>query len=116
MSVFGRRPSSDKNLQVVESGQYLVEVVQTLTKFFKLLHLLYTDRLQQFEDFYQSLFYFYYILTAFNNLKIFVRGTKSSNCSKMSVFGRRPSSDKNLQVVESGQYLVEVVQTLTKKY
>jgi hypothetical protein len=58
MSVFGRRPSSDKNLQVVESGQYLVEVVQTLTKFFKLLKVV-TDRLQQFEDFCQRLFYFY---------------------------------------------------------
>ena len=32
-----------------------------------------TDRLQQFEDFCQSLFYFYQILTALNNLKIFVR-------------------------------------------
>jgi hypothetical protein len=29
-----------------------------------------TDRLQQFEDFCQSLFYFYQILTSFNNLKI----------------------------------------------
>jgi hypothetical protein len=38
MSVFGRRrTSSDKNLQIVEGGQYLVEVKQTLTKIFKLL-------------------------------------------------------------------------------
>jgi hypothetical protein len=31
------RTSSDKNLQIVEGGQYLVEVEQTLTKIFKLL-------------------------------------------------------------------------------
>jgi hypothetical protein len=37
-----------------------------------------TDRLQQFEDFCQSFFYFYQILTAFNNLKIFVRGCSTS--------------------------------------
>jgi hypothetical protein len=37
-----------------------------------------TDRLQQFEDFCQSLFYFYQILTAFNNLKIFVRDCSTS--------------------------------------
>jgi hypothetical protein len=29
--------SSDKNLQIVEGGQYLVEVEQALTKIFKLL-------------------------------------------------------------------------------
>jgi hypothetical protein len=41
--VFSRsRTSSDKNLQIVEGGQYLVEVEQALT---------------QFEDFCQSLFY-----------------------------------------------------------
>jgi hypothetical protein len=61
------------------------------------LLLLNIDCLQQFEDFCQSLFYFYYILTAFNNLKIF----------------SRTSSDKNLQIVESCQYLVEVEQALT---
>jgi hypothetical protein len=69
-SVFSRsRTSSDKNLQIVEGGQYLVEIEQALTKIFKLLKarflselvllLLNTDRLQQFEDFCQSLFYFY---------------------------------------------------------
>jgi hypothetical protein len=31
------RTSSDKNLQIVEGGQYLVEVEQALTKIFKLL-------------------------------------------------------------------------------
>ena len=37
-SVFDRsRTSSDKNLQIVEGGQYLVEVEQALTKIFKLL-------------------------------------------------------------------------------
>jgi hypothetical protein len=36
--VFGRRrTSSDKNLQIVESGQYIVEVEQALAKMFKLL-------------------------------------------------------------------------------
>jgi hypothetical protein len=50
-SVFGRSgTSSDKNLQIVAGGQYLVEVEQALTKIFKL---------QQFGDFCQSLFYFY---------------------------------------------------------
>jgi hypothetical protein len=68
-SVFSRsRTSSDKNLQIIEGGQYLVEVEQALTKIFKsiwrflsevVLLLLNTDRLQQFEDFCQSLFYFY---------------------------------------------------------
>ena len=37
-----------------------------------------TDRIQQFEDFCQILFYFYQILTAFNNLKIFVRACSTS--------------------------------------
>jgi hypothetical protein len=37
-SVFSRsRTSSDKNLQIVEGGQYIVEVEQALTKIFKLL-------------------------------------------------------------------------------
>jgi hypothetical protein len=37
-SVFGRSgTSSDKNLQIVTGGQYLVEVEQALTKIFKLL-------------------------------------------------------------------------------
>ena len=36
-SVFSRRTSSDKNLQIVEGGQYLIEVEQALTKIFKLL-------------------------------------------------------------------------------
>jgi hypothetical protein len=37
-SVFGRsRTSSDKNHQIVEGGQYLVEIGQALTKIFKLL-------------------------------------------------------------------------------
>jgi hypothetical protein len=36
-SVFGRRTSSDKNLQIVECGQYLVEVEQPLIKIIKLL-------------------------------------------------------------------------------
>jgi len=41
--------------------------------------------------------------------------TKSTNCSKLSVFGKsRTSSDKNLQIVEGGQYLVEVEQAVTK--
>jgi len=36
--------------------------------------------------------------------------TQSSNCWRQSVFGRsRTSSDKNLQIVEVGQYLVEVI-------
>jgi hypothetical protein len=53
------------------------------------LLLLKTDWLQQFEDFCQSLFW--------------------------SVFCRsRTSPDKNLQIVEGGQYLVEVEQALTK--
>jgi hypothetical protein len=34
---FFRRTSSDKNLQIVEGSQYLVEVEQALTKIFKLL-------------------------------------------------------------------------------
>jgi hypothetical protein len=37
-SFIGRsRTSSDKNLQIVEGGQYLVEVEQALTKIFRLL-------------------------------------------------------------------------------
>jgi hypothetical protein len=37
-SVFGRSGTrSDKILQIVEGGQYLVEVEQALTKIFKLL-------------------------------------------------------------------------------
>jgi hypothetical protein len=37
-SVFGRsRTSPEKNIQIVESGQFLVEVEQVLTKIFKLL-------------------------------------------------------------------------------
>jgi hypothetical protein len=92
------------------------------------LLLLNTDRLQQFEDFCQSLFYFYKILTTFNNLEIFEKNlqivesckylveeqalTRSSNCWKLSVFGRRTSSYRNLQIVESCQYLVEVEQYL----
>jgi hypothetical protein len=55
------------------------------------LLLLNTDRLQQFED--------------------FVRACSTS----LSVFGRsRTSSDKNLQFVESGQYLGEEEEALTK--
>jgi ribosomal protein S17E len=80
----------------------------------------------------QSLFYFNQLLTAFNNLKIvsevaqdnckrlklfkntgmieFWLWQKSPNCWKQSVFSRsRTSSDKNLQIVEGSQYLVEVV-------
>jgi hypothetical protein len=61
-----------------------------------------TDSFQQFGDFCKSLFY--QIRTAFNNLKIL-----------SEVFGRsKTSSDKNLQFVESGQYLGEVEQALTK--
>jgi hypothetical protein len=37
-SVFSRRTSSDKNLQIVEGGQYLIEVEQALTKIFKLFN------------------------------------------------------------------------------
>jgi hypothetical protein len=60
-----------KIFKLLESFQYLVEVEQDLTKFFKLLKavsiylselvllLLNTDRLQKFEEFCQSLFYFY---------------------------------------------------------
>jgi hypothetical protein len=117
---------SDKNLQIVESGQYLVEkilselvlllpntvsfeqfvdfvracststkywLLSTIWRFFSelVLLLLNTDRFQQFENFCQR------------------------NCSKLSVFGRsRTSSDKNLQIVESNQYLVEVEPALTK--
>jgi hypothetical protein len=52
-----------------------------------------TDWLQQFEDFVKA----------------------CSTSTKLSVFGRsRTSSDKNLQFVESGQYLGEVEQALTK--
>jgi hypothetical protein len=36
-SVFGRRTRSEKKLQIVEGGQYSVEVEQALTKIFKLL-------------------------------------------------------------------------------
>jgi hypothetical protein len=40
---------------------------------------------------------------------------KSSNCLRQSLFSRsRTTSDKNLQIVESGQYLVEKEQALTK--
>jgi hypothetical protein len=47
------------NIQIVEGCRYLLEVEQALTKIFKLLKVVNTDRLQQFEDFCQSLFYFY---------------------------------------------------------
>jgi hypothetical protein len=79
------------------------------------------------------LFYFYQILTAFNNLKISVRACPSTKYGQLStiwrccqslffyqirtgsVFSRsRTSSDKNLRIVEGGQYLVEVEQALTK--
>jgi septum formation inhibitor-activating ATPase MinD len=41
--------------------------------------------------------------------------TKSTNCSKLSVFGgSRTRSDKNLQIFDGGQYLVEVEQALIK--
>jgi hypothetical protein len=53
-TVFSRsRTSPDKNLQIVETNQYLIEVEQALTKI-------------------------YQILTAFNNLKIFVRACSTS--------------------------------------
>jgi hypothetical protein len=65
-----------------------------------------TDCLQQFGDFCQCLFYFYQILTTFNNLEIFVRAWSS-------VESRR-GSEKNLQIVESSQYLAEVEQALIK--
>jgi hypothetical protein len=64
-SVFIRsRRSSDKNPQIVEGGQYSVEVEQALTKIFKLLKAvninpMSTMRNEQIGDFCQSLFYFY---------------------------------------------------------
>jgi hypothetical protein len=78
------------------------------------LLLLNTDRLQQFEDFCQSLFYFYQILTAFNRNR--TSSVKNLQIvGRWSEFGRSGTcSDKNLQIVAGGQYLVEVEQALTK--
>jgi hypothetical protein len=47
LKIFVRGTSSDKNFQIVEGGQYLVEIEQALTKILILL-------LQQFEDFVRA--------------------------------------------------------------
>jgi hypothetical protein len=61
-----------------------------------------------------ELFYFYQILIAFKNLKI-LSEVAHANCKRLklfegTVFGRsRTSSDKNPQIVEGGQYFLEVI-------
>jgi hypothetical protein len=52
------------------------------------LLLLNTDHFQQFGDFCQNLFYFYQILTAFNNLEIFVRDCSSTKYWQLSTIWR----------------------------
>jgi hypothetical protein len=63
------------------------------------------------EIFGQNLIFFYQILTAFNNLKILSELVLLPNTDS---FRRRTSSEKNLQIVEGDQYLVEVEQALAK--
>jgi hypothetical protein len=116
-SVFSRsRTTSDKNHQIVEGSQYLVEVEQPLTKIFKS------------SNCWRRSVFGRHRTTSDKNLQI-VEGSqylveveqpltkicKSSNCWRRTVFGRsRTISDKNLQIVERCQYLVEVEQPLTK--
>jgi hypothetical protein len=115
------KTSSDKNLQIVESCQYLVEVEQALTISSNCWKLSVFGRRTS---------------SAFNNLKIFVRACSTStkywslstiwrflsefvlllpNTDSFHQFGDfcQRSSEKNLQIVEGGQYLGEVEQALT---
>jgi hypothetical protein len=135
-SVFSRgRTSSDKNLQIVRFCQSLFYSYQILTAFKNLkifiracststkywlpstiwrflselvLFLLYTDRLQQFEDFCPYL------------VEVEQALTKSANCSKLSVFGRSRTNSalifkllKTVSITTIWRFLSELVLLLS---